>query len=354
MVELLLHHGAELSSVDAQGQTALHLCASSGVKVCLAMLLDHGGDDLIDLQDNGGNTALHHATFNGRLDCVRLLLETAADVTIRNYEGYTAYNIASTQGHHQIGLLLYEYRDTGSGPPSANPSNLPTPNKAFRSSQPATPLPYQTPQSNAKFGYPPQQDYAYSPSSHMHDFADDHTDSPERQIRLNIQPAKRPQQAQASSLSLKVPTNPLSSMYGANGGMENIDSMGSFLPRPHTVNSPSMNKGGMHATALRGQNSARASPSTTASSVAANNYTSANPMLRGREDFIPSNLTHSGMVAHNTRQNGANGANNKSGGAITSPLSPNSEPEGLESGNGSSGYKVLPKQSGFVPPPSLR
>ncbi|KAJ1417679.1 ankyrin repeat-containing domain protein, partial [Ochromonadaceae sp. CCMP2298] len=106
LVELLLNHGATLSSVDDQGQTPLHLCASSGVKACLATLLDHGGDELIDTPDSSGNTALHHATYHGRLDCVRLLLETAADVHTRNAEGLSAYSLASSRGHHQIGLLL--------------------------------------------------------------------------------------------------------------------------------------------------------------------------------------------------------------------------------------------------------
>jgi hypothetical protein len=58
------------------------------------------------------------------------------------------------------------------------------------------------------------------------------------------------------------------------------------------------------------------------------------------------------MLAHNTRQSGASNGTSK-GSTIASPLSPNSEPEGLENGNGSNGYKVLPKQTGFMPP-SLR
>jgi hypothetical protein len=44
-----------------------------------------------------------------------------------------------------------------------------------------------------------------------------------------------------SSLSLNVPINPASSMYGLNNGMEKMDSISSFLPRPHNISSPSMN-----------------------------------------------------------------------------------------------------------------
>jgi ankyrin repeat protein len=356
LVELLLHHGAELSSVDVQGQTALHLCASSGVKVCLAMLLDHGGDNIIDLQDNSGNTALHHATYHGRMECVRLLLETAADVSIRNYEGFTAYNIASSQGHHQIGLLLFEYRDLHNGRALSAPSSaLPTPSKPVRSSSHGgTPLTYQTPQSSARYGsygsY--DQQYAFSPSMRMQDVAEDQPDSPERQVRLSIRPQSSnsgPNSSNGGALSLKVPLNPMSSMYGAVGGMESLDSIGSFLPRPHTVNSPNMHKpGGMHAAALRGQHhSARASPSLGAS----NNYSSTNPMRRSADaSGSASNLTQLGVAAHNRRHDSTKG------GALTSPMSPTSEPSSLENGPTGSGYKVLTKQSqsqGFGPP-SLR
>eukprot|EP01034_Spumella_vulgaris_P023259 gene23260-29471_t len=48
------------------------------------MLLDHGGDDLMENLDYNGNSVLHHSTFNGHIECVRLLLETAADVSARN------------------------------------------------------------------------------------------------------------------------------------------------------------------------------------------------------------------------------------------------------------------------------
>ena len=91
------------------GQTALHLCAGAGHKTCLAQLLDHGGDLMINERDTAGNTALHCAAKEGQLACVRLLLETAADGNARNTAGQTPYNVASSRGHQQISLLLLEY-----------------------------------------------------------------------------------------------------------------------------------------------------------------------------------------------------------------------------------------------------
>lgn len=111
MVELLLQHGADVSRGDAGGLNGLHLAAAGGHKTCLAMLMDHGGDGLVEHPDTEGNTPLHHASLHGHLSCVRLLLETAADVFVKNFKGLTAYTVASSRGHHQVGLLLLEYQD---------------------------------------------------------------------------------------------------------------------------------------------------------------------------------------------------------------------------------------------------
>ncbi len=73
------------------------------------MLLDHGGDELLESLDVSGNTVLHHASFNGHAECVRLLLETAANVHARNHKGQTAFQLASSRSHHQILQLLTLY-----------------------------------------------------------------------------------------------------------------------------------------------------------------------------------------------------------------------------------------------------
>jgi ankyrin repeat protein len=118
IAELLLQHGARISSIDTYGQTPLHLCAGSGHNFMLALLLDQGGDALIDLPDVYGNSPLHHAAFHGKLECAKLLLETAASVRARNNEGLTAFNLASIHGHSQISHLIQEYRSHYSGPDS--------------------------------------------------------------------------------------------------------------------------------------------------------------------------------------------------------------------------------------------
>eukprot|EP01035_Chromulina_nebulosa_P032322 gene32322-43174_t len=111
IVELLLLHGADLTCVDSHGHSPLHLSAGSGSVACLAAILDHGGDFLLENKDNLGNTALHHASFYGQLECVRLLVETAADVLAKNNQGQTAYSLASSRGYREICSLLLEYRE---------------------------------------------------------------------------------------------------------------------------------------------------------------------------------------------------------------------------------------------------
>lgn len=112
MSGLLIAHGANLSCKDNMGLTPLHLCSSAGHKICLSLFLDHGGDNVIDMQDLVGSTPLHYASENGHISCVRLLLETAANPLSRNNNGQTPYNLAIAQGHHQIGVLLMEYADS--------------------------------------------------------------------------------------------------------------------------------------------------------------------------------------------------------------------------------------------------
>ena len=111
MAELLLQHGADITKVELGGMTVIHVSAAGGHKACLAMFMDYGGDALVDETDAEGNTALHLASLYGHLSCVRLLLETAADVFTKNKRNQSAYQLASSRGNHQIGLLLLEYQD---------------------------------------------------------------------------------------------------------------------------------------------------------------------------------------------------------------------------------------------------
>lgn len=219
LTELLIQHGARLSSVDTYGQTPLHTCSGSTNTGCLAVLLDHGGDEIIDIPDVYGNTALHHAAFHGRLQCVRLLLETAANASLRNAKNMTPYNLAVTQGHHQIGLLLMEYREnTPMMKPFASPIKQAilgnAQRKLFNSPQPingdgrGNKSPMMTRYESNDYATPYNSEKGFGDRS--------------RELTLGMPDAKRSHSHHSS------------------------DSLN--LPRPHTINSPSMSAkpGGFH------------------------------------------------------------------------------------------------------------
>ena len=68
----LLDLGADVSTVDADGWTALHVVASYGYLASASLLLDRGADR--DARTKQGKTPLDFAEINGQVALVRLLL----------------------------------------------------------------------------------------------------------------------------------------------------------------------------------------------------------------------------------------------------------------------------------------
>ncbi|RHY28502.1 hypothetical protein DYB32_006388 [Aphanomyces invadans] len=93
-LQLLLHHGADICVVQANGHTPLHCAVLGGHESCVAYILDVGGDAIINTGDGLGNTPLHCAVQLGHERLVKLLLESAADVTVVNNDNLTPYKLA--------------------------------------------------------------------------------------------------------------------------------------------------------------------------------------------------------------------------------------------------------------------
>ena len=92
--DFLLSKGSDVTSVDANGCTSLHLAAKAGslktVKVLLGCLLP----STLERKDTRDNTPLHVACKHNRLDVLKFLLDKGADVTARNNRNMTCLDVA--------------------------------------------------------------------------------------------------------------------------------------------------------------------------------------------------------------------------------------------------------------------
>jgi len=105
VIELLLAHGADVNSLNAQGATALHDAALAGQRAAAEALLAHGAT--INARDSeSGATPLHRAASWGRRDVVELLLSHGADPRIRDKGGRTPLDLAVANGQPEAAEVL--------------------------------------------------------------------------------------------------------------------------------------------------------------------------------------------------------------------------------------------------------
>lgn len=115
-LEILLNHGANTLLVDGRGRTPLHLACEQASNAdpsrhcdCAALLVEAGGDSLLNRGDHDGNTPLHIAAARGILEMVRWLLETAANPLFMNAEQKMPIELADAGSHRACLKLLREY-----------------------------------------------------------------------------------------------------------------------------------------------------------------------------------------------------------------------------------------------------
>ena len=120
LLKLLIHHGANINLVDGLGRTSLHCAAEGGHEKCLVLLLDSGGEELLEERDDNGFTCLHIAIKSNRLRCVRNLLQIGADTKAITLDGFTAFDIATNHKFRKMQSLLVTFM-------KESPSKLPRP-----------------------------------------------------------------------------------------------------------------------------------------------------------------------------------------------------------------------------------
>jgi ankyrin repeat protein len=95
IVELLLKAGANVNLQNKNRWTALMFASKSGYTKIVELLLTNN-NVTVNLKDKFGWTALMLASFHGHTNVVKLLLNKKADFNIRDINGYTAYDLTTT------------------------------------------------------------------------------------------------------------------------------------------------------------------------------------------------------------------------------------------------------------------
>jgi serine/threonine-protein phosphatase 6 regulatory ankyrin repeat subunit B len=107
IVRLLLERGADVSTPNDSGHSAMVLAVGFGREEVVSILLDSGAN-VFSRAEFRGTTALMHACSSGHMALVRLLLRAMGGrgLDARNDSGCTALLFASDRGHVDILRVL--------------------------------------------------------------------------------------------------------------------------------------------------------------------------------------------------------------------------------------------------------
>lgn len=100
IVEQLLALGAELNARNADGCNALWLACYNGDHALIERLLAAGVD--IDNQNGNGASCLMYVASNSKPDLVKLLLDQGANPALKNFDDFTALDLAASRACLQL------------------------------------------------------------------------------------------------------------------------------------------------------------------------------------------------------------------------------------------------------------
>jgi len=103
-LNILLSGGADVDSVNQDGETPLMIASEIGNMRMLNILLVHNPD--VNMKNQNGMTALMIAAENGQLFVVDRLVQEGAKTDIKNNRGETAVELAAKNGHKEVLELL--------------------------------------------------------------------------------------------------------------------------------------------------------------------------------------------------------------------------------------------------------
>lgn len=145
LVKYLMSSGADVSCVNAEGQTPLHIAVTQQHASMVLNLLRHSPSLLIDVKDTSDRTALHLACSGGCIDIVTILLDHNAAIDPIDKAGKTPEMVSHTEMREEIAALLDQARESNvPDAVSSSASNAPGATALHAVSDPFPP-PYITP-----------------------------------------------------------------------------------------------------------------------------------------------------------------------------------------------------------------
>ncbi|XP_075328401.1 SH3 and multiple ankyrin repeat domains protein 3 isoform X8 [Odontesthes bonariensis] len=102
--ELLLQDHASIGITDENGWQEIHQACRYGNVQHLEHLLFYGAD--MSSQNASGNTALHLCALYNQESCARVLLFRGANKDIKNYNNQTAFQVAIIAGNFELGEIM--------------------------------------------------------------------------------------------------------------------------------------------------------------------------------------------------------------------------------------------------------
>ncbi|XP_041938568.1 SH3 and multiple ankyrin repeat domains protein 1-like isoform X2 [Alosa sapidissima] len=128
----------QMRDPEGFGMQEIHKACQNGFAQHLEHLLFYGADSTS--QNASGNTALHIGALYNKENCVRVLLYRGANKETKNKHGQTPFQVAVMSGHFEIGEIIKNHNDSDVVPFLESPKYAPPRSELVRALPPSGPI----------------------------------------------------------------------------------------------------------------------------------------------------------------------------------------------------------------------